>query len=105
MFTSVRLRGFRSFEDSGPLPLSPITVVIGKNNTGKSTLLRAVYQIQEGAPWSDDDVRLGHTAAEVELDFTRLSLPLFDSTGVADNQVPGKVTIIRVPRSQAQAVI
>ncbi len=105
MFTSVRLRGFRSFDNSGPLPLSAITVVIGKNNTGKSTLLRAVYQVQEGAPWSDDDVRLGHAEAEVELDFDRLSLPLFDSTGVADNQVPGKVTLTRMPRGQVSAYI
>lgn len=43
------------------LHLGPITVVVGRNNTGKSSLLRALYQLQQGAPWSSSDVRLGMT--------------------------------------------
>jgi predicted ATP-dependent endonuclease of OLD family len=75
MFTGVRLQGYRSYEDSGVQPLSAMTVVIGKNNTGKSTVLRAIYQIQQGAPWADDDIRLGHAQVRIELDFDRLAMP------------------------------
>ena len=40
MLTSIRLRNFRCFEDH-TLPLKPVSIVIGRNNAGKSTLVEA----------------------------------------------------------------
>ncbi|MBD8872861.1 AAA family ATPase [Rhodanobacter sp. DHB23] len=40
MLKSVRLSGFRSIEESGWIDLAPITVVLGKNSSGKSSFLR-----------------------------------------------------------------
>ena len=40
MLTSIRLRNFRCFEDHS-VPLKPTTIVIGRNNAGKSTLVEA----------------------------------------------------------------
>ncbi|MFZ5875680.1 MAG: ATP-dependent nuclease [Nitrospirota bacterium] len=40
MLTSIRLRNFRCFEDH-TVPLKPLTVAIGRNNAGKSTLVEA----------------------------------------------------------------
>jgi hypothetical protein len=40
VLTRVRLRNFRCFEDH-TLPLKPTTIVIGRNNAGKSTLVEA----------------------------------------------------------------
>lgn len=40
MLTSIRLRNFRCFEDH-TVPLKPNTIVIGRNNAGKSTLVEA----------------------------------------------------------------
>lgn len=40
MLTSIRLRNFRCFEDH-TVPLKPLTIVIGRNNAGKSTLVEA----------------------------------------------------------------
>lgn len=37
---SIRLKNFRSFEDTGPIELRPITILVGANSSGKSTFLR-----------------------------------------------------------------
>lgn len=37
---SIRLRNFRSFEDTGPIELRPITILVGANSSGKSSFLR-----------------------------------------------------------------
>ncbi len=37
---SIRLQGIRSFLDTGDIKLKPLTVALGKNSCGKSTLLR-----------------------------------------------------------------
>lgn len=63
---SLRLRNLRSFEDSGAIPLGQMNVLIGANNAGKSSVLRALYLMQDGAgtPWAD--VRVGSSTALVE---------------------------------------
>lgn len=67
VFNKLRVRGYRSIEDSGELPLGPITVVVGRNNTGKSALLRAIYLLQENSPFRVEDVRFEHDATVVSL--------------------------------------
>lgn len=67
MLTSMRVRNFRSIVDSGDLPLGRITLLIGPNNSGKSSLLRSIYAIQSGAPVSNSDIRLGERYAEAWL--------------------------------------
>ena len=37
---SFRLKNFKSFKDTGEVEIKPITVFVGKNNSGKSSLLR-----------------------------------------------------------------
>jgi hypothetical protein len=71
MFKSLRITNFRSIEDSTKLPLGPITLIIGKNNTGKSALLRAIYSIQEGSYPNQSDIRIGegNLVATVEIEF------------------------------------
>ncbi|MBK7758943.1 MAG: AAA family ATPase [Deltaproteobacteria bacterium] len=41
------LERFRCFESATTLPLSPITLVYGANNSGKSSLLRALALVGE----------------------------------------------------------
>ncbi|WP_457324508.1 ATP-dependent nuclease [Roseateles sp. P5_E11] len=66
--TSIRLQNFRSFADTQEIPLSPITVLIGKNNTGKSSIIRGLHLMQHGLdPYPD--VRLGESQASI---FVRL---------------------------------
>lgn len=63
---SLLLKNFRSFESSGLIRLDAINVLVGANNSGKSSILRALYLMQEGAgtPWAD--VRIGAERAQIE---------------------------------------
>ncbi len=40
--TRLRLREFKCFADSGDVPLAPLTVIFGRNNTGKSSILQSL---------------------------------------------------------------
>lgn len=62
---SVQVRGFRSIEDSGRLDLGQTTVLVGPNNSGKSTLIQAIYAMQEGSPWISTGLRIKAQAVEV----------------------------------------
>ena len=37
---SIRIKNFRSLQDTGNIDLKPITILVGKNSAGKSTFLR-----------------------------------------------------------------
>src|SRR5216683_754249 len=64
---SIRLLNFQSFADSGEIPLGNLTVFVGKNNSGKSSILNAVRQHQSGIGLSGRDlVRVGATQARVQ---------------------------------------
>ena len=75
LFDSVRVRGFRSIEDTDVLTLGTVTLVVGRNNTGKSSLLRSIYSLQNGAPVQQSDVRLGTDRSIVNLTFDRMPPP------------------------------
>lgn len=47
MLTRLRLRNFRAFRDTGEISLFPLTVIIGANNTGKSTLINALLLLKQ----------------------------------------------------------
>lgn len=45
--TNIRLRQFKCFADSGDIPLAPLTIVFGRNNTGKSTILQSLLLLRQ----------------------------------------------------------
>ncbi len=47
MFTSIRLRNFKSYKDSRRIPLAPLTVIVGQNNAGKSSILHAILMLKQ----------------------------------------------------------
>ena len=51
LFDTLRVKEFRSIADSGTLELGPVNLIVGRNNSGKSSLLRAVYFTQNGSPF------------------------------------------------------
>jgi len=55
MFDEIRLTNFRSIKDSGRLRLRPLNVLIGPNNSGKSSVLYALLLL--GQTMSDRDDR------------------------------------------------
>lgn len=56
--SSVRITSFRSIEDTGRLELGPVTLLTGRNNSGKSAFLRALYLLASGSA-GDSDLRIG----------------------------------------------
>lgn len=47
MFKSMRLKNFKAYKDSGEVPLAPLTIIIGANNSGKSTLFQALLGLAQ----------------------------------------------------------
>jgi predicted ATPase len=45
--TSIRLRNFRSFADSGKIPIKPLTVIFGRNNVGKPSILYSLFLLRQ----------------------------------------------------------
>lgn len=46
--TEIRLRGFKSFgDDEQTIDLRPLTVIIGPNNSGKSTILQSLLLLKQ----------------------------------------------------------
>jgi predicted ATPase len=43
----IRLRNFKCFADSGDIPLTPLTVIFGRNNTGKSSILQSLFLLRQ----------------------------------------------------------
>jgi len=49
MFKSIRLKNFKAYRDTGEVPLAPLTVIVGLNNSGKSTLLHGILVLKQTA--------------------------------------------------------
>jgi predicted ATPase len=49
MFKSMRLQNFKAYKDSGEVSLAPLTVIVGANNSGKSTLFHALLLLKQTA--------------------------------------------------------
>lgn len=47
MLTHIRVQGFKAIFDSGKVSFGPLTVLIGRNGSGKSSLIEALQWVQE----------------------------------------------------------
>ncbi len=45
--SSVRLRNFRCYRDSGDIPFRPLTIILGPNNVGKSTIINSILLLKQ----------------------------------------------------------
>lgn len=48
MLESISLQNYKAFEDTGEIKIKPVTLLLGKNNSGKSSILKALSFIREG---------------------------------------------------------
>lgn len=69
---SIRLQGFKSFDDTGDVALAPLTIIFGRNNVGKSSLLQSLLLLRQTIDSPDAEGRL------------TLSGNLFDGGAYAD---------------------
>lgn len=58
MITEYQIRNFKCFADTGPLMLGQMTVLLGCNNSGKSSLLQPLQMLAQTAAFEDPKVRL-----------------------------------------------
>jgi predicted ATPase len=56
--TLFRLRNFKSFKDSGEFEVKPITILIGKNSSGKSSLLKFFLMLKQSVENRDPGTTL-----------------------------------------------
>ena len=67
MFRSIRLENFKAYRDTGDVALAPLTIVVGVNNSGKSTLLNAILALKQTAQDSSPTAALVTTGPSVNL--------------------------------------
>lgn len=58
MFTSLHLKNFKSWADTGPVNLAPVTLVLGTNSSGKSSLIQSLLLLKQTAEASDRTIHL-----------------------------------------------
>ena len=65
--TSLSISNFRAFAELPTTQLGQINVLIGPNNVGKSSVLRALYSVQQGMSGLFQDVRIGAERAIIQV--------------------------------------
>ena len=55
MITHIRIKNFKSWEDSGEVELAPLTGFFGTNSSGKSSLLQMLLLLKQTAECSNTD--------------------------------------------------
>ncbi|MGZ8214448.1 MAG: ATP-dependent nuclease [Methylosarcina sp.] len=85
--TSLKIQNFRSFENMDPIALDQINVIVGPNNAGKSSILRALHLLQ-GGNYSENireniraDTRIGASIAQIIIDLKNINANDWRSTG------------------------
>jgi energy-coupling factor transporter ATP-binding protein EcfA2 len=68
-FLEFRIKNFRSIVDTGWCPFSPdgVTVLVGQNESGKTSVLRALSCTFSQEVIDDDDIRIGQERPEVRV--------------------------------------
>lgn len=69
--TSLQVQDFKAYVDSGRVELGTTTILVGRNNAGKSSLIRGLLWMQQFqyVPPVRDDVRVGAGAALATVEF------------------------------------
>jgi len=70
--TSLRLRNFKSFADTSEVAFAPLSLIFGRNNTGKSSLLQSLFLLRQTLDAPEYGARLN------------LRGPLYDAGSYAD---------------------
>jgi len=66
--SSLEINNIKSFAASGTIRLDKkMNIILGANNSGKSTILRVLYQAQNPVSLTTSDIRIGATDASASL--------------------------------------
>ena len=66
MLTHLKLENFKIWRSTGPTPLAPITLLLGTNSSGKSSLIQSLLLIRQTVKGDDSslDLNLGNPDAD-----------------------------------------
>lgn len=65
MFTQLRLTNFKAWRATGPIALKPVTMLLGTNSSGKSTLIQSLLLLKQTVQSPDRTVHLNLGGDEV----------------------------------------
>lgn len=65
MFTRLRLTNFKAWKDTGDVALKPVTMLLGTNSSGKSTLIQSLLLLKQTVQSPDRTVHLNLGGDEV----------------------------------------
>ncbi|TYC54194.1 DUF3696 domain-containing protein [Zoogloea oleivorans] len=65
MFTQLRLINFKAWKDTGPVSLKPVTMLLGTNSSGKSTLIQSLLLLKQTVQSPDRTVHLNLGGDEI----------------------------------------
>ena len=83
--SSLEINNIKSFAASGPIRLDrKMNIILGANNSGKSTILRVLYHMQNQSSLTASDIRIGSTDAKAYL-----SLEEVDNNGIINSMNHG----------------
>ena len=83
--SSLEINNIKSFAASGPIRLDKkMNIILGANNSGKSTILRVLYQAQNQSSLTASDIRIGATEANAYF-----SLEEVDNTNIVASMNQG----------------
>lgn len=67
VLTSLRLRNFKAFKDTGDVEIAPLTVLTGPNSSGKSAVIRALMALRQTVESRDQSAAFVPTGSYVDL--------------------------------------
>ncbi len=70
---SFEIHNFRCFRDTGRQSVGPMNLLVGRNNTGKSAILRALHGFQTGNSLTLDDIRRKEESLIVSIDLADMT--------------------------------
>jgi len=65
MFTNLKLKNFKAWRDSDEIPLKPVTLLLGSNSTGKSSLIQSLLLLKQTVTSPDRSIHLNLGGDEV----------------------------------------
>lgn len=71
LITKITLSNYKAYQNLELAP-SRLNVIVGANNSGKSTVLQAIHSIQQGGPRGEGAIRAGKDSAKVSVEISNL---------------------------------
>ncbi len=93
MLTHLRLKGFKSWPDTGDINLRPITGIFGTNSSGKTSLIQALLLLKQTADSPDRSLvfNFGDRKTPADLGDFQSTVHGHDANGFLDMEIDWKV--------------